>query len=82
MLSLLDVPMSTDSVCSRMTDAAPPAPCTAGISVLEERAIRNESKVICENSPFSDLDGIGSWNRPSQRVLRFVQIFLMSGWQV
>ena len=81
-LSLLDVPMSTESVCSRMTEAALPAPWTAGSSALEERAIRRESKVICENSPFSDLDGLGSWKSESHKPLRSTQTFFMSGWQV
>ena len=81
-LSLLDVPMSTESVCSRMTEAALPAPWTAGSSALEERAIRRESKVICENSPFSDLDGLGSWKSESHKPLRSTQTLFMSGWQV
>ena len=78
-LSFLDVPMSTDSACSRMTDAALPAPCTAGISVLDERAIRMESKVMCENSPFSDLDGTGSSKSPSHKFLSMFQIRFISG---
>ena len=82
MLSLLDVPMSTDSACSRMTDAALPAPCTAGISTPENRAIRKESKVMLENSPFSDLDGMGSSKSPNHKSRSSFQIFFMSGWHV
>ena len=81
-LSLLDVPMSTDSTYSRMTEAALPAPCTAGISMPEKRAIRRESKVMFENSPFSELDGVGSSKSPSRRSLSSFHIFFMSGWHV
>ena len=81
-LSLLDVPMSTDSTCSRMTEAALPAPCTAGISMPEKRATRRESKVMLENSPFSDMDGVGSSKSPSHLSLSSLHIFFMSGWHV
>ena len=81
-LSLLDVPISTDSTCSRMTEAALPAPCTAGISLPEKRAIRRESKVMFENSPFSDMDGVGPSKSPSHLSLSSLQIIFMSGWHV
>ena len=38
--------------------------------------------MICANSPFSDLDGLGSWKSESHRLLRSTQSFFMSGWHV
>ena len=78
-LSLLEVPMSTDSTYSMMIEAALPAPCTAGISLPEKRATRRESNVMFENSPFSDLDGIGPSKSSSHLSLSSPHIFFMSG---
>ena len=80
--SPLEVPISIDSACSSTIDAALPDPSTAGIWRVFERAIRIESKVMCGNSPFSFLEGIGPPNSDNHEDFSTSHAFSVYGWQV